>query len=87
IVPQALRVIIPPLTSQYLNLTKNSSLAVAIAYPDIVSVFAGTTLTQVGQAVEIILVTMLIYLSLSLLTSLIMNWYNARIALVGGTHG
>ena len=87
IVPQALRVIIPPLTSQYLNLTKNSSLAVAIAYPDIVSVFAGTTLTQVGQAVEIILVTMLIYLALSLLTSLIMNWYNARIALVGGAHG
>ena len=87
IVPQALRVIIPPLTSQYLNLTKNSSLAVAIAYPDIVSVFAGTTLTQVDQAMEIILVTMLIYLSLSLLTSLIMNWYNARIALVGGTHG
>ena len=87
IVPQALRVIIPPLTSQYLNLTKNSSLAVAIAYPDIVSVFAGTTLTQVGQAVEIILVTMLIYLTLSLLTSLIMNWYNARIALVGATHG
>jgi general L-amino acid transport system permease protein len=87
IVPQALRVIIPPLTSQYLNLTKNSSLAVAIAYPDIVSVFAGTTLTQVGQAVEIILVTMLIYLTLSLLTSLIMNWYNARIALAGGTHG
>ena len=87
IVPQALRVIIPPLTSQYLNLTKNSSLAVAIAYPDIVSVFAGTTLTQVGQAVEIILVTMLIYLTLSLLTSLIMNWYNARIALVGGPHG
>lgn len=87
IVPQALRVIIPPLTSQYLNLTKNSSLAVAIAYPDIVSVFAGTTLTQVGQAVEIILVTMLIYLTLSLLTSLIMNWYNGRIALAGGTHG
>ena len=86
IVPQALRVIIPPLTSQYLNLTKNSSLAVAIAYPDIVSVFAGTTLTQVGQAVEIILVTMLIYLTLSLLTLLIMNWYNARIALVGGPH-
>lgn len=87
LVPQALRVIIPPLTSQYLNLTKNSSLAVAIAYPDIVSVFAGTTLTQVGQAVEIILVTMLIYLSLSLLTSFIMNWYNARVALAGGSHG
>ncbi|MDB2488453.1 ABC transporter permease subunit [Alphaproteobacteria bacterium] len=83
VIPQALRVIIPPLTSQYLNLTKNSSLAVAIAYPDIVSVFAGTTLTQVGQAVEIIFITMMIYLSLSLLTSYAMNRYNARIALVG----
>lgn len=83
VIPQALRVIIPPLTSQYLNLTKNSSLAVAIAYPDIVSVFAGTTLTQVGQAVEIIFITMMIYLSLSLLTSWAMNRYNARIALVG----
>ena len=83
VIPQALRVIIPPLTSQYLNLTKNSSLAVAIAYPDIVSVFAGTTLTQVGQAVEIIFITMMIYLTLSLLTSFAMNRYNARIALVG----
>jgi len=83
VIPQALRVIIPPLTSQYLNLTKNSSLAVAIAYPDIVSVFAGTTLTQVGQAVEIIFITMMIYLSLSLMTSYAMNRYNARIALVG----
>jgi general L-amino acid transport system permease protein len=83
VIPQALRVIIPPLTSQYLNLTKNSSLAVAIAYPDIVSVFAGTTLTQVGQAVEIIFITMMIYLSISLLTSWAMNRYNARIALVG----
>ena len=83
VIPQALRVIIPPLTSQYLNLTKNSSLAVAIAYPDIVSVFAGKTLTQVGQAVEIIFITMMIYLSLSLLTSFAMNRYNARIALVG----
>ncbi|MGI9439002.1 MAG: amino acid ABC transporter permease [Parvibaculales bacterium] len=83
VIPQAMRVIIPPLTSQYLNLTKNSSLAVAIAYPDIVSVFAGTTLTQVGQAVEIIFITMMIYLSLSLLTSFAMNRYNARIALVG----
>jgi general L-amino acid transport system permease protein len=83
VIPQALRVIIPPLTSQYLNLTKNSSLAVAIAYPDIVSVFAGTTLTQVGQAVEIIFITMMIYLSLSLLTSYAMNRYNERIALVG----
>ena len=83
VIPQALRVIIPPLTSQYLNLTKNSSLAVAIAYPDIVSVFAGTTLTQVGQAVEIIFITMMVYLSLSLLTSWAMNRYNARMALVG----
>jgi general L-amino acid transport system permease protein len=83
VIPQALRVIIPPLTSQYLNLTKNSSLAVAIAYPDIVSVFAGTTLTQIGQAVEIIFITMMVYLTLSLLTSWAMNHYNKRIALVG----
>ncbi len=85
VIPQALRVIIPPLTSQYLNLTKNSSLAVAIAYPDIVSVFAGTTLTQVGQAVEIILITMMVYLTLSLLTSWAMNIYNKRVALAGST--
>ncbi len=83
VIPQALRVIIPPLTSQYLNLTKNSSLAVAIAYPDIVSVLAGTTLSQVGQAVEIIFVTMMIYLSLSLFTSWAMNRYNQRMAFVG----
>lgn len=82
IIPQAMRVIIPPLTSQYLNLTKNSSLAVAIAYPDLVSVFAGTALNQTGQAVEIISITMLTYLGLSLLTSAFMNWYNARMALV-----
>ena len=82
VIPQALRVIIPPLTNQYLNLTKNSSLAVAIAYPDLVATFGGTTLNQTGQAVEIIIITMLIYLSLSLITSAIMNWYNARIALV-----
>ncbi len=82
VIPQSLRVIIPPLTSQYLNLTKNSSLAVAIAYPDIVSVFAGTALTQVGQAIEIIFITMMVYLILSLLTSWAMNQYNARIALV-----
>lgn len=81
IVPQAMRQIIPPLTSQYLNLTKNSSLAVAIAYPDIVSVFAGTSLSQTGQAIEIIAITMAVYLSFSLLTSFFMNWYNARIAL------
>ncbi|MBW8636503.1 amino acid ABC transporter permease [Hoeflea sp. WL0058] len=82
IIPQAMRVIIPPLTSQYLNLTKNSSLAVAIAYPDLVSVFGGTALNQTGQAVEILLMTMLTYLGISLLTSAFMNWYNARMALV-----
>ncbi len=82
IIPQALRVIIPPLTSQYLNLTKNSSLAVAIAYPDLVSVFSGTVLNQTGQAVEVIAITMTIYLSLSLFTSLVMNWYNRHMALV-----
>lgn len=81
IVPQAMRQIIPPLTSQYLNLTKNSSLAVAIAYPDLVSVFAGTSLSQTGQAIEIIAITMAVYLTLSLLTSAFMNWYNARVAL------
>jgi general L-amino acid transport system permease protein len=81
VVPQAMRQIIPPLTSQYLNLTKNSSLAVAIAYPDLVSVFAGTSLSQTGQAIEIIAITMLVYLTLSLTTSFFMNWYNARVAL------
>ena len=82
ILPQALRVIIPPLTSQYLNLTKNSSLAVAIAYPDLVSVFAGTVLNQTGQAIEVIAITMAVYLAISLGISLFMNWYNSRIALV-----
>ncbi|RXJ71711.1 amino acid ABC transporter permease [Veronia nyctiphanis] len=82
VIPQALRVIIPPLTSQYLNLTKNSSLAMAIGYPDLVSVFAGTTLNQTGQAIEIIAMTMAVYLTLSLLTSLLMNIYNAKVALV-----
>jgi general L-amino acid transport system permease protein len=82
IIPQALRVVIPPLTSQYLNLTKNSSLAVAIAYPDLVSVFSGTVLNQTGQAVEVIAITMTIYLGLSLFTSLFMNWYNQHMALV-----
>ena len=81
ILPQAMRVIVPPLTSQYLNLTKNSSLAVAIAYPDLVLVFANTALSQVGQAVEIIAMTMAVYLLISLGTSLFMNWYNARLAL------
>ena len=82
VIPQAMRIIIPPLTSNYLNLIKNSSLAVAIAYPDLVSVFAGTVLNQTGQAVEVILITMLVYLTLSLFTSLLMNWFNARMALV-----
>jgi len=81
IIPQAMRVIIPPLTSQYLNLTKNSSLAVAIAYPDLVHVFAGTALMQTGQAVEILAITMSVYLSLSITTSLLMNWYNRAMAL------
>ncbi len=82
VIPQAMRIIIPPLTSQYLNLTKNSSLAMAIGYPDLVSVFAGTTLNQTGQAIEIIAMTMAVYLTLSLLTSLLMNIYNAKMALV-----
>ncbi|OUR76621.1 amino acid ABC transporter permease [Alphaproteobacteria bacterium 46_93_T64] len=82
ILPQALRVIIPPLTSQYLNLTKNSSLATAIGYPEIVAIFAGTSLNQTGQAIEIIGITMLFYLTISLLISVFMNWYNKRIALV-----
>lgn len=82
VVPQAMRVIIPPLTSQYLNLTKNSSLAVAIGYPDLVQVFTGTVLNQTGQAVEVVAITMLVYLVISLATSLLMNIYDHRIALV-----
>jgi general L-amino acid transport system permease protein len=82
VIPQAMRVIVPPLTSQYLNLTKNSSLATAIGYPDLVSVFAGTTLNQTGQAVEVIAMTMAVYLAVSLLVSLLMNWYNRRMTLV-----
>jgi len=81
ILPQALRVIVPPMTSQYLNLTKNSSLAVAIGYPDIVSV-VNTTLNQTGQAIEGILIIMAAYLTVSLSISVFMNWYNRRIALV-----
>ncbi len=81
IIPQALRVIIPPLTSQFLNLTKNSSLGVAIGATEIVSVWMGTTLNQAGQAVEIIVITMAFYMTISLLTSAFMNWYNTRIAL------
>lgn len=82
IIPQAMRVIIPPLTSQYLNLTKNSSLATAIGYPDLVSVFMGTTLNQTGQAVEVVAMTMAVYLTISLSISFVMNWYNRKVALV-----
>ena len=79
VVPQAMRVILPPLTNQYLNLTKNSSLAVGIGYPDLVSVFAGTTLSQTGQAIEIILITMGVYLLISLITSALMSLYGWRL--------
>ncbi len=82
VVPQALRVIIPPLTSQYLNLTKNSSLAAAIAYPDLMHVFAGTILNQTGQAFEVMAITMAVYLAFSLVISALMNWYNRARALV-----
>ncbi|NQV83897.1 MAG: amino acid ABC transporter permease [Rhodospirillales bacterium] len=82
VVPQALRIIIPPLTSQYLNLAKNSSLATAIGYPDLVAVFMGTTLNQTGQAVEIVGMTMAVYLTISLTISAFMNWYNKRKALI-----
>jgi general L-amino acid transport system permease protein len=78
VIPQALRIIIPPVTNQYLNLTKNSSLAAAIAYPDIVLVFAGTALMQTGKAIEIVSITMLTYLTLSISISLFMNWYNKK---------
>ena len=81
IMPQALRIIIPPTTNQYLNLTKNSSLAAAIAYPDLVLVFAGTALMQTGRAIEIVSITMLTYLTLSLSISILMNWYNKKIAI------
>ncbi len=81
VMPQALRIIIPPTTNQYLNLTKNSSLAAAIAYPDVVLVFAGTALMQTGRAIEIISITMLTYLSLSLSISVFMNWYNKKMAI------
>jgi len=81
VVPQAMRIIIPPLTSQYLNLTKNSSLAVFIGYPDLVQI-GQTTMNQTGQAIEVVAIWMLIYLGLSLATSAFMNWFNARMALV-----
>ena len=79
VMPQALRIIIPPTTNQYLNLTKNSSLAAAIAYPDLVLVFAGTALMQTGKAIEIVSITMLTYLTLSLAIAALMNWYNKKI--------
>ena len=82
VIPQAMRVIIPPLTSQYLNLTKNSSLAVAIGYPDLVQVFMGTVLNQTGQAIEVVVITMGVYLTISLVTSFIMNIYNRRVAII-----
>jgi general L-amino acid transport system permease protein len=81
VIPQALRIIIPPLASQYLNLTKNSSLAVAIAYPDLVAM-GGTVNNQSGRAIEVVLIWMAVYLSLSLMTSAFMNWFNARVRLV-----
>ena len=79
--PQALRVTIPPTTTHYMNLTKNSSLATAIGYPDLVAVFMGTTLNQTGQAVEIVAMTMGVYLSVNLCISALMNFYNRSIAL------
>jgi len=82
IFPQALRVIIPPLTSQYLNLTKNSSLAIAVGYPDLFAVAGNTIRNQTGREIEVFLLVMGVYLSLSLFTSLVMNWYNRRIRLV-----
>jgi general L-amino acid transport system permease protein len=80
VLPQALRAIIPPLANQYLNLTKNSSLAVIIGYPDLVSTFAGTALNQTGQAIETIFMTMAFYVAVSLCISLSMNWWNSRAA-------
>lgn len=82
VMPQAMRLIVPPLTSQYVNLVKNSSLAIAIGYPDLFAVFAGTTLFQTGQAVPIIVLTMATYLLISLLTSALMNWRNMRLRIV-----
>ena len=82
VIPQAMRVIVPPLTNQYLNVIKNSSLAVFIGYPDLVAVFAGTVLNQTGAAVQCMTVTMMVYLVISLVTSTGMNAYNKRVALV-----
>ena len=82
IVPQAMRVIVPPLTSQYLNLTKNSSLGAAIGYPELFNVFGGTSISQSGRAIECMAIIMVVYLTFSLITSAIMNWYNSRVRLV-----
>jgi general L-amino acid transport system permease protein len=82
IIPQALRVMIPPMTSQYLNVLKNSSFGAAIAYPELVSVFMGSALNNTGQAIEIIAITLAVYLAIGLAVSALMNWYNARMALV-----
>ena len=87
VAPQALRAIVPPLTNQYLNLTKNSSLAAAIAYPEIVSVFAGTVLSQTGQEIEVLFLAMMFYLSVSLLIAAAMNFFNRRFALRGAGGG
>jgi general L-amino acid transport system permease protein len=78
VLPQAIRIAIPPIINQYLNLIKNSSLATAVGYPEIVTVFAGTSLNQVGQAIEIISMTMLVYLVISLVVSAILNWFNHK---------
>ena len=83
VLPQALRVIIPPVINQFLNLTKNSSLATAIGYPELVTLFSGTTLNQVGQAIEIILMTMAVYLVISIFISILLNWVNAKMAIKG----
>ncbi|WP_281645357.1 amino acid ABC transporter permease [Parendozoicomonas sp. Alg238-R29] len=82
VIPQAMRIVIPPLATNYMNLIKNSSLATAIGYPELVNVFMGTTLNQTGQAIEIIAMTMAVYLTMNLLVSLLMNWFNKRMALV-----
>jgi general L-amino acid transport system permease protein len=82
VIPQALRVMIPPLTGQYLNVLKNSSLGAAIGFPELMNVFVGSALNITGQAVEIIAITLAIYLSIGLVVSAFMNWYNARVALV-----
>ena len=82
VIPQALRVMIPPMTSQYLNVLKNSSFGAAIAFPELVSVFMGSALNNTGQAIEIIAITLGVYLAIGLAVSALMNWYNARMALV-----